>query len=96
MNGHSFDCIEHFEVHSEAVKLLESIDNEIGVVTIAGPYRSGKSSLAGRAFLRNPKAFQAGSTVNACTKVRPHYSRLDPDLSNCVSIGPLDLRTASN
>ena len=66
-------CLEHFEVHPEAVKLLESIESEIGVVTIAGPYRSGKSSLAGRAFLGNSKAFQAGSTVNACTKVSHHH-----------------------
>ena len=49
--------------------MLESIDGELGVVTIAGPYRSGKSSLIGRALLDNPNAFQTGATVNACTKV---------------------------
>ena len=62
-------CIEQFEVHPEAAKFLESIEGNLGVVTIAGPYRTGKSSLAGRALLGNPKAFQADSTVNACTKV---------------------------
>lgn len=51
------------------MKLLESIEGEFGVVTIAGPYRTGKSSLVGRALLNNPKAFQACATVNACTKV---------------------------
>ena len=49
--------VGHFEVHPEAIKLLESIEGELGVVTIAGPYRTGKSSLAGRALLKNPKAF---------------------------------------
>ena len=56
-------------MHPQAVKLLESIEGDLGVVTIAGPYRTGKSSLVGRALLSNPKAFQAGATVNPCTKV---------------------------
>ena len=56
-------------MHPEAARLLESIEGELGVVTIAGPYRTGKSSLAGRAFLDNPKAFQSAPTVNPCTKV---------------------------
>ena len=49
--------VEQFEVHPEAAKLLESIEGDLGVVTIAGPYRTGKSSIAGRALLSNPKAF---------------------------------------
>ena len=63
-----FSVSEKFEVHPEAVKLLESIQGDIGVVTIAGPYRTGKSSLAGRALLSNPKAFQSAPTINPCTK----------------------------
>ena len=50
--------------------MLESIEGDLGVVTIAGPYHTGKSSLAGRALLGNPNAFQTGSTIQACTKVR--------------------------
>ena len=49
--------------------MLESIETGVGIVTIAGPYRTGKSSLVGRALLNNPKAFQADSTINPCTKV---------------------------
>ena len=63
--------VEQFEVHPEAAKMLESIEGDLGVVTIAGPYRTGKSSMAGRALLSNPKAFQSDCTVNPCTKVRP-------------------------
>ena len=57
-------------MHEEACRFLQSIEGDLGVVTIAGPYRTGKSSLAGRALLNNPNAFQTGATVNACTKVR--------------------------
>ena len=63
------NSLERFEVHPEAIKMLESIETGVGIVTIAGPYRTGKSSLVGRALLNNPKAFQADSTINPCTKV---------------------------
>ena len=85
-------------MHPEAAKLLESIEGELGVVTIAGPYRTGKSSLAGRALLDNPKAFQSAPTVNPCTKVSSSLDRLSFINSYLSSIckGSLDLREADN
>ncbi len=85
-------CVGKFEVHSEAVKLLESIEGDLGVVTIAGPYRTGKSSLVGRALLGNPKAFQAGATVNPCTKVS---SEAEVFICILILLGTLDLRTTN-
>ena len=75
-------------MHAEAVRMLESIEGDLGVVTIAGPYRTGKSSLAGRALLNNPNAFQTGSTINACTKVG--FFKVT-QISHLLSVGTLDL-----
>ena len=39
----------HFSVSSEAMLLLENLnDKKVSVLTIAGPYRSGKSFLCNR------------------------------------------------
>ena len=70
-------------MHPEAARLLESIEGELGVVTIAGPYRTGKSSLAGRALLDNPKAFQSAPTVNPCTKGLWIYAR---PITDCKTV----------
>lgn len=61
------------------------------MVTIAGPYRTGKSSLAGRAFLNNPNAFRAGSTINPCTKGLWIYGT---PITDCRSAGDGEQRTA--
>lgn len=47
--------------------LEEHQSKKIVVVSIAGPYRSGKSFLANR-FLNRMKGFEIGSTVNSCTR----------------------------
>jgi GTPase Era involved in 16S rRNA processing len=48
---------------------LESLPRQkkISVVSIAGPYRTGKSFLANR-LLNQSKGFEIGSTTQACTK----------------------------
>lgn len=76
-------------MHAEAVRMLESIEGDLGVVTIAGPYRTGKSSLAGRALLNNPNAFQTGSTINACTKVGFFYNHANLTSSICRDFGSM-------
>jgi hypothetical protein len=40
----------------------------IGVISIAGAYRQGKSFLVNRVVLKQKKGFEIGGTVNACTK----------------------------
>ena len=58
-----------FQVNSEAMELFESLprNSKVSVVTIAGPYRTGKSFLANR-LLNQSKGFEIGSTTQACTK----------------------------
>lgn len=58
-----------FQVDSEAMLFLESIpkNKKICIISIAGPYRTGKSFLANRILNQN-RGFEIGSTVQACTK----------------------------
>lgn len=60
----------HSEFHAtdEAVDFLKSIPAPIGVVAVAGMYRTGKSYLLNRIILNRKKGFSVGPTVNACTK----------------------------
>jgi hypothetical protein len=41
----------HFEVSEEAVKIIKQIKGPIGVITVAGMYRTGKSYLLNRVLL---------------------------------------------
>jgi len=48
--------------------MLKSIPGPIGVVSVAGLYRTGKSYLLNRMILDRPNGFGVGPTVNPCTK----------------------------
>lgn len=59
-----------FSSHPETIKLLREQKHNIGVVVVAGLYRTGKSYLL-NLLTKTPtgeKGFAVGSTVNACTK----------------------------
>jgi hypothetical protein len=56
-----------FEVESKAVDILKRITGKVAIVSVAGPYRTGKSFLLNRLIGRQ-SGFQVGSTVRACTK----------------------------
>eukprot|EP01113_Clastostelium_recurvatum_P035254 TRINITY_DN4893_c0_g1_i1.p1 TRINITY_DN4893_c0_g1~~TRINITY_DN4893_c0_g1_i1.p1 ORF type:complete len:851 (-),score=175.02 TRINITY_DN4893_c0_g1_i1:63-2615(-) len=56
-----------FEVGKEAEAYLRQIPGKIGVVAVAGPYRSGKSYVLNR-LLGRQDGFEVGPTVNAMTK----------------------------
>lgn len=57
-----------FSVDSQAMSMLQKYDNKkISVISIAGPYRSGKSFLANR-FLNQMKGFEIGHTQKSCTR----------------------------
>ena len=59
-----------FQVSEEAIKFLSSIKEKIGVVAVAGKYRTGKSFLLNRVILDKVKGgFSVGPTINPCTKV---------------------------
>lgn len=52
----------------EAADFLRSLQGPIGVISVAGLYRTGKSYLLNRMLLNRSNGFGVGSTINACTK----------------------------
>jgi Guanylate-binding protein, N-terminal domain. len=57
-------------VSPQAQKFLEKLKTEkIGVVTVVGKNRTGKSYLLNKVVLNKNTGFQVGHTVNPCTKV---------------------------
>jgi Guanylate-binding protein, N-terminal domain len=59
-------------VTEEAKQLLSSLKEKIGVIAVAGKYRTGKSFLLNRIILNKTEneGFGVGPTINPCTKVR--------------------------
>ena len=53
-------------VVDEAIQLLKSINKPVGVLSIAGPYRSGKSYVLSR-LLGKSNVFELGHTMDAKT-----------------------------
>ena len=60
-NNHSLKLVD------DAVELLHSINKPLAVLSICGPYRSGKSYFISRA-LGSPGAFKLGHSMQACTR----------------------------
>lgn len=56
-------------VNDEAINFLNSLKGNIGVVGVAGMYRTGKSYLLNRMLLDRSTGFGVGPSVNPCTKV---------------------------
>ena len=55
---------------TEAIEFLQSVPAPIGVVSVAGMYRTGKSYLLNKMLLnaKPSKGFGVGPTINPCTK----------------------------
>lgn len=62
------DSEGQFIVHQETLSILKKQTNPIGVVGVAGLYRTGKSYLLNLLTGGGNSGFAVGSTVNACTK----------------------------
>jgi len=58
-------------VSEEARVMLSSVKEKIGVIAVAGKYRTGKSFLLNRIILNktDESGFGVGPTINPCTKV---------------------------
>ncbi|KAM3142083.1 hypothetical protein pb186bvf_005737 [Paramecium bursaria] len=56
-----------FLISKKAVQYLQQIQNEISIVSIVGPYRTGKSFLLNR-FAGVQRGFELGNSTNPCTK----------------------------
>ena len=59
---------KQFEMSEEARHFLELVDGPIGVVAVAGMYRTGKSYLLNRMLLGRSSGFGVGPSINPCTK----------------------------
>ena len=60
-----------FELGKQAMEIASQIKGPIGVVTVVGMYRTGKSYLLNRVLLncqRENSGFGVGPTINPCTK----------------------------
>ena len=57
-----------FEVNNETVEWISQIKGPIGIIAVAGMYRTGKSYLLNRMLLNRQKGFGVGPTINPCTK----------------------------
>lgn len=58
------------QVNPEAIAWLNTVqqDKHIGIITVVGKYRTGKSYILNRVLLNQNKGFEVGPTINACTK----------------------------
>lgn len=72
-----------YVVHDEAVNFLGNLKKGIGIVSIAGKYRTGKSFFLNHCVLNEPfeRGFNVGSTIQACTKGIWLYTKT----LNCVN-----------
>ncbi|CAD8091386.1 unnamed protein product [Paramecium sonneborni] len=57
-----------YQVNPEAIEIIKSIPAPIGIVGVAGMYRTGKSYLLNRMLLNRSDGFGVGPTVLPCTK----------------------------
>jgi hypothetical protein len=57
-----------FEVPEETKQFIRSIVGPIGIISMAGAARLGKSFFLNRVLLKRKQGFETGDTVNACTK----------------------------
>lgn len=61
------DESHHFELVPETVKLLEGISKPVAVLSMCGPFRSGKSYFLSR-MLGKEETFKLGHTMEAYTR----------------------------
>lgn len=59
-----------YVISREAREFLGRIDEPVGVICVAGKYRTGKSFLLNRVIIntRDKRGFGVGPTINPCTK----------------------------
>jgi GTPase SAR1 family protein len=58
-------------INEDALKVLEGMKDELAVVTVVGPFHSGKSFLLNQ-LMEKTHGFQIGPTVEPSTRVSDH------------------------
>lgn len=71
-----------YHITPEAKQLLQGIDQEVTVVSVAGLYRTGKSYLLNKVIIDKKGVFGVGPTVNPCTKGLWLWAEPDPTRQN--------------
>lgn len=54
-------------VNQEAMRMISGIKTKVGIISVVGPYRTGKSYLLNR-LLGRQEGFEIGPTVQSCTR----------------------------
>ena len=57
-----------FELNEEGRQHLQNLEGPLGIIAVAGMYRTGKSYLLNRMLLDRSNGFGVGPTINPCTK----------------------------
>lgn len=65
----SFALTIEYELTNESVEFLKTVPAPLGLVSVAGLYRTGKSYLLNRMLLNRSNGFGVGPSINPCTKV---------------------------
>ena len=68
--------------------MLRQLPGPIGVISVAGMYRTGKSYLLNRMLLNRSGGFGVGPTINPCTKV----SNIHPRNNNLIRLNYDEMR----
>ena len=57
-----------FFINPEIENIIRKVEGPIGVISVAGMYRTGKSYLLNRMLLNRSSGFSVGPSINPCTK----------------------------
>jgi hypothetical protein len=63
----SQDAKGKLEIKKDALKIIEDLSGSIGVCSVVGPYRTGKSFIL-NLLLNRSKGFDLGATTASCTR----------------------------
>ena len=67
-----------FVINPDALEVIRQLQNPIGVISVAGMYRTGKSYLLNRMLLNRSGGFSVGPSINPCTKGLWMWSKTIP------------------
>jgi len=57
-----------FVINEQAENFIKKLETPLGVISVAGMYRTGKSYLLNRMLLNRSSGFSVGPSINPCTK----------------------------
>ena len=75
----SYDMsLGQFVINQEALEVIRQLQNPLGVISVTGMYRTGKSYLLNRMLLNRSSGFSVGPSINPCTKGLWMWSKTIP------------------